>query len=295
MAGRALPRARGVVTSFGGPKAPPDPSVLLSLIAVACYLFGALGLAMAAYHGDSHHGRGRRIAAEGIATIGVLVHAAALLGERRLDPQAALSPGDTAAIIGLVIAATAILMAFRPRMRGVAALLLGIAALLVAAFSQGAREFSIGRPGWELSFHIAVATTAFAFLMIGAVLAIAQMLVDGRLRSRRPLGWLRILTPVESLESGCFQSIQAGFALLTLALVSGAFFIENLFAQHLVHKVALAIVAWVVFGVLLLGRWRFGWRGRKALHWVLAGFVLLGLSYFGAKLVLEDLLGRHWG
>ena len=88
-------------------------------------------------------------------------------------------------------------------------------------------------------------------------------------------------------------AVQAGFALLTLALVSGAFFIENLFAQHLVHKVALAIVAWVVFGVLLLGRWRFGWRGRKALHWVLAGFVLHGLSYFGAKLVLEDLIKKY--
>jgi ABC-type uncharacterized transport system permease subunit len=140
-----------------------------------------------------------------------------------------------------------------------------------------------------------MATTAFAFLTIGAALAVAQVVVDRRLRSRRPLGLLKILTPLESLESGCFHSILAGFTLLTLALVSGAFFIENLFAQHLVHKVALAIVAWVVFGVLLLGRRRFGWRGRKALRWTLAGYVLLGLSYFGSKLVLENLLGRHWG
>ena len=83
--------------------------------------------------------------------------------------------------------------------------------------------------------------------------------------------------------------------LLTLALVTGAFFIENLFAQHLVHKVVLAIIAWLVFGVLLLGRRRFGWRGRKALRWTLTGYVLLGLSYFGSKLVLENMLGRHWG
>jgi ABC-type uncharacterized transport system permease subunit len=55
------------------------------------------------------------------------------------------------------------------------------------------------------------------------------------------------------------------------------------------------MVAWVVFGVLLLGRWRFGWRGRKALRWTLAGYVLLGLAYFGSKLVLETLLGKHWG
>jgi len=269
--------------------------LLLPLIAVACYLFGAVGLALGAYYGDSHHGRGGRIAGALIAFVGVVVHLAALADERKLDPQAALSLGDTAAIVGALIAVTALVLVLRPRLRGMAALLLVIAAMLEAAFSEGARSFTTGRPGWELSFHIAMATTAFAFLTIGAALAVSQVVVDPRLRSRRPLGILRILTPLESLESGCFHSILAGFLLLTLALVSGAFFVENLFAQHLVHKVVLAIVAWIVFGVLLLGRWRFGWRGRKALRWTLAGYVLLGLSYFGSKLVLENLLGRHWG
>jgi ABC-type uncharacterized transport system permease subunit len=224
-----------------------------------------------------------------------VVHASALFGEHRLEPSAALSLGDTAALIGFVIAITAVVLALRPQSRGIAALLLGIAAVLEAAFSEGARQFSVGRPGWELAFHVAMATTAFAFLTVGMTLAIAQVLLDKRLRSRQPLGWLKIFTPIESLESGCFQSILAGFVLLTLALVSGAFFIENLFAQHLIHKVILALVAWIVFGVLLLGRLRFGWRGRKALHWTLAGYVLLGLAYFGSKVILEDVLGKHWG
>ena len=215
--------------------------MLLPLIAVACYLFGAFGLGLSAYQGNSPHGRGRRIAAAAIAAIGVVVHLVALIQERRMDPLAALSLGDVLALVALVIAVTAIVMALRPRLRGMAALLLGIAAILEVAFSEGARQFSMGRPGWELTFHVAMATTAFAFLTIGAALAVAQVLVDGRLRSRQPLGWLKILTPVESVESGCFHSIQAGFAVLTLALVTGAFFVDNLFAQHLVHKVVLAM------------------------------------------------------
>ena len=269
--------------------------LLLPLITVACYLFGAFGLAFGVYYGNSHHGRGSRLAGVAIALVGAVVHVFALADERSRAPGAALSIGDTAAIVGLLIAVTALAMAIRPRLRGMSALLLVIAAVLEAAFSEGARSFTTGRPGWELAFHVAMATTAFAFLTIGMVLAVAQVTVDRRLRSRQPLGWLKILTPIESLESGCFHSILAGFALLTLALVTGAFFIENLFAQHLVHKVVLAMIAWVVFGILLLGRWRFGWRGRKAMHWTLAGFVLLGLSYFGSKLILEDLLGKHWG
>jgi ABC-type uncharacterized transport system permease subunit len=269
--------------------------LLLPLIVVACYLFGAIGLAVGAYYGNTHHGRGGRIAGALIVAVGIVVHVFALADEQFLEPNAALSPGDTAAIVGALIAITALAMAIRPQLRGMAALLLVIAAVLEAAFSEGARSFTTGRPGWELAFHVAMATTAFAFLTIGAALAMAQVLVDNRLRARRPLGILRILTPIESLESGCFHSIQAGFLLLTLALVTGAFFVENLFAQHLVHKVVLAIIAWVVFGVLLAGRWRFGWRGRKALRWTLTGYVLLGLSYFGSKLILEQVFGRHWG
>jgi len=269
--------------------------LLLPLIAVACYLFGAIALGMSAYQGNTLEGRGRRIAGASMAAMGVLVHAAALVQERRIQPLAALSLGDVLALVAMVISITAIVMALRPRLRGMAALLLGIAAMLEGAFSEGARQFSMGRPGWELAFHIAMATTAFAFLTIGAALAVAQVVVERRLRSRRPLGWLKILTPIESVESGCFHSILAGFTVLTLALVTGAFFIEDLFAQHLVHKVVLAIIAWVVFGILLLGRWRMGWRGRQALRWTLAGYGLLGLSYFGSKLVLENILGKHWG
>jgi ABC-type uncharacterized transport system permease subunit len=273
--------------------------LLLPLIAVACYLIGAVWLAVATYQQRSApqtaHDRGGRMAAVAIAGVGSIVHAAGLIQERLIAPDSALALGDTLALVALVIAITAMLMALRPGKRGMAALLLFIAAALEAAFSEGTRQFSTGRPGWELNFHVAMATTAFAFLTIGMAFAIAQVIVAKRLRSRHPLGWLKILTPMESLESGTFQSILAGFAVLTLALVSGGFFVENLFAQHLVHKVVLAFVAWIVFGVLLLGRLRFGWRGRKALRWTFAGYTLLGLSYFGSKIILENFLGKHWG
>jgi len=65
-----------------------------------------------------------------------------------------------------------------------------------------------------------------------------------------------------------------------------------MFAQHLVHKTVLSVVAWLVFGSLLLGRRLRGWRGRKAITWTLSGFGILILAYFGTKLVLELLLNR---
>jgi ABC-type uncharacterized transport system permease subunit len=78
-------------------------------------------------------------------------------------------------------------------------------------------------------------------------------------------------------------------------LFTGFAFVTNLFTQHLFQKTVLSILAWLLFGVLLIGRVRYGWRGRSAVLWTLSGFAVLALAYFGSKFVLEYLLGRHWG
>ena len=53
-----------------------------------------------------------------------------------------------------------------------------------------------------------------------------------------------------------------------------------------------AVVSWLTFAALLVGRHLYGWRGRTALRWTLAGFVLLLLAYVGSRFVLEVVLGR---
>jgi ABC-type uncharacterized transport system permease subunit len=94
------------------------------------------------------------------------------------------------------------------------------------------------------------------------------------------------------MESLLFQMLAAGVAFLTISLISGFIFIEDLFAQHLVHKTVLSILAWIIFSGLLVGRSRYGWRGSTAIKWTLIGFVSLLLAYFGSKMVLELILNR---
>ena len=79
---------------------------------------------------------------------------------------------------------------------------------------------------------------------------------------------------------------------LGAALLTGVLFVDNLLAQHLVHKTVLSVLSWLAFGALLLGRWRRGWRGATAVRWTLAAMVLLVLAFFGSKFVLELLLQR---
>ncbi|MGR9051532.1 MAG: cytochrome C assembly family protein [Gammaproteobacteria bacterium] len=145
---------------------------------------------------------------------------------------------------------------------------------------------------WQMSTHILTSVTAFSLLNIAALQAIMLAIQDQQLRSHHPKRLIRSLPPLQAMEALLFQMIAAGVFFLTISLVSGFIFIEDLFAQHLVHKTVLSISAWIIFSGLLLGRIRYGWRGQPAIQWTLIGFVLLLLAYFGSKLVLELILGR---
>jgi ABC-type uncharacterized transport system permease subunit len=98
------------------------------------------------------------------------------------------------------------------------------------------------------------------------------------------------LPPLNTMERVLFELIWAGMALLSVSIISGLIFIDNMFAQHLAHKTVLSFVAWGVLAVLLTGRYRFGWRGMRAVKWTLWGCGFLPLAYFGSKFVLEILL-----
>jgi ABC-type uncharacterized transport system permease subunit len=142
--------------------------------------------------------------------------------------------------------------------------------------------------------HLVSSVLAFGLLSIAGVYALFVFFIDHFLRRHHLNPLVRSLPPLEVLENLLFKFIAAGFTLLTVSLISGMIFINDIFAQHLVHKTLLSIMAWLVFGILLWGRWRFGWRGSLAVRLTLAGIVLLLLSYFGSKFVLETLLGYSW-
>jgi ABC-type uncharacterized transport system permease subunit len=168
-----------------------------------------------------------------------------------------------------------------------------IAAISVALsliFPAGALHLNDAKVG--LDIHILISILAFSFLNIAAIQAILLALQNRQLRQRHPGGFIRALPPLQTMEQLLFQMIGLGFILQTLSLASGFVFLEDMFAQHMVHKTVLAITAWAVFAILLWGRWRFGWRGRTAIRWTLGGFISLLLAYFGSKMVLELVLSQ---
>jgi len=144
----------------------------------------------------------------------------------------------------------------------------------------------------ELKTHILLSIIAYSLLTIAAVQSMVLAIQDRHLRNRKPGGFIRALPPLQTMESLLFQMIALGFFMHSLSLITGIVYLEDMFAQHLVHKSILAVIAWLIFATLLWGRWRFGWRGATAIRWTLGGFSALALSYVGSKWVMEIILGR---
>ena len=150
------------------------------------------------------------------------------------------------------------------------------------------------------SWHIVVAVLAYSTLTVAAFHAVLMALQESKLhaRSAAPAGWLAVaverLPALLTMEKLLFRLIGFGFALLTLTVVSGVLFSEQIIGRPLTwdHKTVFTLLSWALFGILLAGRkWR-GWRGKTALSFTLSGFATLFLAYVGSRFVLEVVLHR---
>lgn len=148
-------------------------------------------------------------------------------------------------------------------------------------------EFSTG-----VGAHILLAILAYSTITIAALQALLLAFQNHQLKDRHSLRFIQRLPPLQTMETLLFEILWCGLALLSLVIASGLIFMNDLYTQHLTHKLALSVVAWLIFAILLWGRHRLGWRGLTAIRWTLTGFVFLVLAYFGSKFVLELILNR---
>ena len=194
-------------------------------------------------------------------------------------------------LVALGMAALTTLVGARGRMAALGVLVFPMAALLLLAY-HGHGHAPSKVLGWRLASHAWLALLAYATLSIAALLSMMLWMQERALRRRDFHAWLRALPPLADLETLLFRTISVGFCLLTLTLVTGVLFVDDLLAQKLVHKTVLSLLSWLVFGILLVGRRRYGWRGIKAVHWTLSAMLLLLLAFFGSQFVIELVLRR---
>ncbi len=265
---------------------------VLTFATIALYLTGGLLLLRRLARGAEAVSQSK-LPALGAGLLGALLHGLMVYQTILVPSGMNLGFFNVVSLIAWMVALLVILAALYQPVEN-----LGIAMLPAAALAVGLQELGpqtpdiVAHTSVEMQGHILVSILAYSLLSLAAVQAILLAVQDRHLRNRHPGGFIRALPPLETMEALLFQMIGVGFALLSLSLLSGFLYLEDMFAQHLVHKTVLSVIAWFVFATLLWGRLRFGWRGRKAIQWTLAGVVLLMLAYLGSKLVLELILHR---
>lgn len=261
---------------------------LLALIATLLYL-AAAGSVARAVAGRRSPARGPLIALTSIALLlhGVVMHA--LL----VQPGGLHFGLFTIAVMHAWLIALMALMVnvWRP-----------VEGIYLVALPLAALELGIGAIGHApvtaapaltpaMQGHILLSLLAYSLLSIAALQAILVSWQERALRRHRR-GLLLALPALQTMEKMLFELIAIGLGLLTLAIATGFFVLDDMFAQHVAHKTVLSLIAWLVFAVLLTGRrWR-GWRGRTAVRFTLAGFGLLLLGFVGSRFVLELILAR---
>ena len=142
--------------------------------------------------------------------------------------------------------------------------------------------------------HLLIAMAAYSLFTIASLHVMLMAIIERRLHAGTLPTALANMPPLLTLETLLFRIIAAGFVLLTLTIASGVLFSEELFGKsaRFSHKTVFGVLSWLIFGALLGGRAVYGWRGRTAVRWTLAGFLTLVLAYIGSKFVLEVILGR---
>jgi ABC-type uncharacterized transport system permease subunit len=145
---------------------------------------------------------------------------------------------------------------------------------------------------FDLAIHIFLSITAYSFLFLTFIQSFFLSLQDNFLHKKSNLTTIYSLNlpPLETMEKLLFQLLTIGFITLTFSLITGFFFLEDLFAQHLIHKTVLSLLSWLLFLIIIIGHKKLGWRNNMVNKSIQIGFVLLLLSYYGSKFVLEKLL-----
>ncbi|CAB5495235.1 Inner membrane protein YpjD [Bathymodiolus azoricus thioautotrophic gill symbiont] len=142
----------------------------------------------------------------------------------------------------------------------------------------------------SIASHVFLSITAYALLALAVCQSVLLKIQKIYLHAKKINPFINKLPPLQTMERIMFQGLRVGFYLLTLSLITGFIFIDDFFAQHLIHKTTLSLVAWIIFAVLIFGHKLFGWRGKQTIVAIQVGFSVLLVAYFGSKFVLERLL-----
>ncbi len=229
-----------------------------------------------------------------LAILGAVLHALANQQVIWVDGGLNLGLASSAGLVSWIMLVFVLVANLWVPVRNLLVLVLPLAALgaLVALTTPAVPVLPTAELTDPLIWHILISIVAYSILFMAACQSVLLAVLEHRLKTRQTLRLLKLLPPLQTMETLLFGLLWTGITALTLAIGTGFLFLDDLFEQRVVHHTVLSLASWFLYAILLAGHRLFGWRGTTAVRWTLIAFSLLVLGYFGSKFVIEVLLAR---
>lgn len=219
-----------------------------------------------------------------LAVIATVLHAYALSLTLWIDHGINLNIGNVLSLIAVLGSAILLITNINKNTETLGIFIYPLAALTtllpLAIHNENPLPFEIGS-------HVLISISAYSIMGIATAQAVLYALQERRFRTKQLSRLMQALPPLQVMENTLIQLVLIGFIFLSFALVSGVFFIEDIFAQHLIHKTFFSILSWLVYATFLFGHFKYGWRGQKAARYTIWAYILLILSYVGTEIILK--------
>jgi len=265
-------------------------AVITSVIAIGLYLCASITIVKLITRKQAI----KKTSLTALITVAVVAHANGLYSLMVAGNSIDLAIHNMVSLVILVINTLVLFSSIKKPLHNLFVFLfpLSIAAIILSlALKESGPHFASVTKG--VMAHILLSVVAYSLLAMASLQALLWSWQSSKIKKHRPMSTTNLLPPLQTMELLMFEMLWAGVISLTLAIAVGFLYLENIFDQQLVHKTVLSIFAWFVFAGLLWGRHSLGWRGNTAVKWILSGFCLLMLGYFGSKVVLELVINNY--
>ena len=261
--------------------------VIGSSIAFVAYLLATIAILSRLFHPEGPNLKLALI----FAVIAIVTH---LINEiQPIFNQDAInfSLPNVISLVSLIITITITVVALRSKVNLLLPVIYGFAGIwqLVLIFIPKVETMPLVAEKIILVSHIGIALIAYCILIIATLYAFQVTYINMKLKNKNLTAVVH-LPPLMQVERQLFNILAVGTLALFASELIGLLFLEGFFAKENLHKTVLSLVALCLYGIILFGHFKQGWRGHRVLVLIITASALLTLSYFGSRFVKEFLL-----
>ncbi|MBN1102182.1 MAG: cytochrome c biogenesis protein CcsA [Deltaproteobacteria bacterium] len=164
--------------------------------------------------------------------------------------------------------------------------------LMIISSTLPAREVVV-KPVFKsvwLSMHVLTTVMGDGMFAVAFMAAIMYLIQENQIKRKRFGSLYRRLPSLQTLDSINHYSLLYGFALLTVGMMTGAFFAQVALGSYWRWdpKEVWSLITWLFYAVLLHERLAVGWRGRRAAILSILAFLVLLFTFLGIGLWMSD-------